>query len=102
LSWADAGWCGGKTELAQGVSALLRRGAPACNVCGSRGHVIRRVCGLNQVRPDLLMHLDHCCATHSPEFKWMIMFSRGEEKNLRALFPGDKPRQAIDDLYWDV
>jgi hypothetical protein len=42
------------------------------------------------------MHLDHCCATHSPEFKWMIMFSRGEEKNLRALFPGDNPgRQSM-------
>ncbi|WP_457389967.1 hypothetical protein [Roseateles sp. P5_E1] len=51
---------------------------------------------------DLLMHLDNFWAAHCPDFIWMVMFSRGQDKNLRTMFPGETARHTVADLYWDV
>jgi hypothetical protein len=48
---------------------------------------------------ELLAFLNAKYDTNSPDFTWVVKFSRGE-RNLRSLFPGDSPRTGSDDLEW--
>jgi hypothetical protein len=45
----------------------------------------------------LLAFLNTGDAASSPDFTWLIKFSRGG-KSLRSLFPGDAPRSSSEDI----